>query len=165
LREAHAIAPQDLARVKLRVDKGSDTMCNIAMPSTALEAKFSLRFMGAAALAGADTSDLAFFRDEVTGDRALCALRDKVSVELVSDRPKMLAEVEIETKDGRVLRADHDAGVPGSDVEHQGKRLVAKFERLAEPVLGEARSRNLLRLLERVEEAPVADLMAACAKR
>ena len=164
LREAHAIGPQDLARVKLRVDKGSDTMCNIATPSTALEAKFSLRFMGAAALAGADTADLAFFRDEMTADQALCALRDKVSVELVSDRPKMLADVEIETKDGRVLRASHDSGVPGNDVELQGRRLVEKFERLAEPVLGKERCSNLVRLLERLEQTPVTDLMAACAK-
>ena len=164
LREAHAIEPQDLARVKLRVDKGSDTMCNIPNPRTALEAKFSLRFMGAAALAGADTSDLAFFEDEMTADPALCALRDKVSVELVSDRPKMLAEVVIETRDGRVVRANHDAGVPGTDVALQGRRLVAKFERLAEPVLGRERCGKLLGRLEQLEQTPIAELMAACAK-
>jgi 2-methylcitrate dehydratase PrpD len=150
--------------VKLRVETGSDAVCNIPNPRTALEAKFSLRFMGAAALAGADTSDLAFFKDATTADAALCALRDKVSVELVSNWPAMQAEVVIETKDGRVLRATHDAGVPGTDIQRQGRRLTAKFQRLVEPVLGEERCGKLLRLLERLDETPVADLMAACAK-
>ncbi|HYC47458.1 MAG TPA: MmgE/PrpD family protein [Burkholderiales bacterium] len=164
LREANAIRPEDVERVKLRVDKGADAMCNIPNPRTALEAKFSLRFMGAAALAGADTSDLAFFKDATTADATLCVLRDKVSVDFVSDRPKMVADVVIEMKDGRELRATHDAGVPLNDYAMQGRRLAAKFERLVEPVLGEARCGKLLRLLERLEDTLVADLMTACAK-
>ena len=164
LREANGLKPQDVARVKLRVEKGSDTVCNIPNPRTALEAKFSLRFMAAAALAGADTSDLEFFNDARTADAALCALRDKVSVELVTDWPGMQAEVVIETNDGRVHRVTHDAGVPGTDVALQGRRLVAKFERLAQPVLGSDRCGKLLRLLGRLDETPAADLMAACAK-
>lgn len=164
LREANAIAPQDIARMKLRVEKGSDAVCNIANPRTALEAKFSLRFMAAAALTGADTSDLAFFKDATTAEPALCALRDKVSVELVSDWPAMQAEVVMETKDGRVLRASHDAGVPGSDYEIQGRRLKAKFERLVDPVLGRERGAKILGLVDRLAQASVVDLMAACAK-
>jgi 2-methylcitrate dehydratase PrpD len=164
LREMHAIAPRDIARVKLRVEKGSDAVCNIPNPRTALEAKFSLRFMAAAALAGADTSDLAFFKDGTTADPALCALRDKVSVELVPEWPVMQAEVIVETNDGRVHRALQDAGVPGSDIALQGRRLAAKFGRLVEPALGKARCSELLQMLERVEQTPVDDLMAACAK-
>jgi 2-methylcitrate dehydratase PrpD len=164
LREANAIRSEDVERVTLHVDKGADAMCNIPTPRTALEAKFSLRFMGAAALAGADTSDLAFFEDATTADPALCALRDKVCVELVTGRPKMLAEVVVRMKDGRELRATHDAGVPLGDYALQGRRLDAKFQRLVEPVLGEAVCGRLLRLLGRVEDTPVADLMAACAK-
>lgn len=78
--------------------------------------------------------------------------------------PQMQAEVLIETNDGRALRATHDAGVAGTDYALQGRRLAAKFERLVEPVLGSERCGKLLRLLERVEQTPVADLMAACAK-
>ena len=164
LRETNGLRPQDVERVKLRVDKGADLMCNIPNPRTALEAKFSLRFMAASALAGADTSDLAFFTDERTAEPALCALRDKVSVDFATDRPKMVADVTVETKDGRTLRATLDSGVPGSDVADQGRRLLAKFERLAEPALGRERCTKLLRLLENVERTPVADLMAACGK-
>ena len=76
----------------------------------------------------------------------------------------MQAEVVVETNDGRELRATHDAGLPGTDYAAQARRLAAKFERLVEPVLGGERCGKLLRLLERVEQTPVADLMAACAK-
>jgi 2-methylcitrate dehydratase PrpD len=164
LREKNAIAPLDIARVKLRVEKGSDAVCNIPNPRTALEAKFSLRFMAAAALSGADTSDLAFFKDATTADPALCTLRDKVAVELVPEWPVMQAEVIVETHDGRVHRALQDAGVPGSDIALQGRRLAAKFERLVEPTLGKARCTQLLQLLEHLEQTPAGDLMAACAK-
>jgi 2-methylcitrate dehydratase PrpD len=164
LREANAIGPEDIARVKLRVEKGSDAVCNIPNPRTALEAKFSLRFMAAAALAGADTSDLAFFKDATTAEPALCAIRDQVSVELVSDWPVMQAEVVVETKDGRVLRASHDAGVPGSDYATQGRRLEAKFARLVDPVLGRERRGEILGFIERLEQTSVTDLMAACAE-
>ena len=163
LREANAVAPQDIERVTLRVEKGSDAVCNIPNPRTALEAKFSLRFMAAAALTGADTSDLAFFEDARTADPALCAVRDKVTVELVPEWPVMQAEVAIQTKDGRAIRTTIDAGLPGKDIAEQGRRLVAKFERLADPVLGKDRSDKLLRLLEKLEQTPVADLMRACA--
>ena len=163
LRETNGLRPQDVERLKLRVDKGADLMCNIPNPRTALEAKFSLRFMAAAALAGEDTSDLAFFTDARTADSTLCALRDKVSVDFASDRPKMIADVLVETKDGRTLRATVDSGVPGSDVAEQGRRLVQKFERLVEPVFGGERCARLLRLVGERERTSVAELMGACA--
>jgi 2-methylcitrate dehydratase PrpD len=164
LREKNGLRPQDVERVKLRVDKGADAMCNIPKPRTALEAKFSLRFMTAAALAGEDTSDLAFFTDERTAEPALCALRDKVSVDFATDRPKMIADVVVETKDGRTLSATLDSGIPGKDVAEQGRRLVSKFERLVEPALGSERCGKLKRLVASLESTPVADLMAACGK-
>lgn len=163
LRESSALDPQTIARVTVRVERGSDAVCNIASPQTALEAKFSLRFMTAAALAGADTADLAFFEDARTRDAGLCALRDKVTVELVDNWPMMQSEVVIELEDGRMLRAMHDAGIPGKDVAQQGRRLTGKFERLVEPVLGTERCGSLLRLLDAVERTAVAELMAACA--
>ena len=165
IRESHsnALAQDRIARVTVRVEPGADAVCNIPSPRTALEAKFSLRFMAAAALAGADTSDLAFFNDARTGDAALCALRDKVAVELVEDCPHMGADVAIELKDGRTLRATHDAGIPQRDYAHQGRRLKAKFERLAEPALGAERCRTLLQLTEALERTTVTELMAACA--
>jgi len=42
-----------------------------------------------------------------------------------------------------VFKASHDAGIPSADIAAQGERLVAKFDALAEPVLGAARAREL----------------------
>ena len=53
--------------------------------------------------------------------------------------------------DGSVLRASHDAGVPSADIAAQGERLAAKFDALAEPVLGAARARELRRAIERLD--------------
>jgi 2-methylcitrate dehydratase PrpD len=166
IRESHAnaLTADRIARVTVRVDKGSDAVCNIASPRTALEAKFSLRFMTAAALAGADTSDLAFFNDARTGDATLCALRDKVVVEFAEDSPHMGAEVAIDMNDGRKMRVAHDAGIPQKDYAQQGRRLQGKFERLVEPALGAERCRTLSRLIGTLERTSVAELMAACAK-
>ena len=46
-------------------------------------------------------------------------------------------------RDGRVVRASHDAGIPSADIAAQGERLAAKFDALAGPVLGAARAREL----------------------
>mgnify|MGYP003694134475 CR=1 FL=1 len=42
-----------------------------------------------------------------------------------------------------MLKAKHDAGIPSADIAAQGERLAAKFDALAEPVLGGPRSREL----------------------
>ncbi|MGZ5116913.1 MAG: MmgE/PrpD family protein [Burkholderiales bacterium] len=164
LRESASFTPEKIERVTVRVEQGSDAVCNIPVAKTALEAKFSLRFMTAAALAGSDTSDLAFYTDARTADPKLCALRDKVTVELVSGWPHMQGEVAVELKDGRTVRKTVDAGIPRNDYAEQAGRLTAKFERLVKPVLGEARCGNLLRLLSTVESTRSAELMAACTK-
>jgi 2-methylcitrate dehydratase PrpD len=164
LREAGAFKPSSIERVTVRVEEGADAVCNIPVAKTALEAKFSLRFMTAAALAGADTSDLAFYIDARTADPALCALRDKVRVELVPDWPNMQGEVIVELNDGRSVRRTVDAGIPGKDYAEQAQRLTAKFARLVEPVLGSAGCAALLRLLKSVDRISAAELMGACAK-
>ena len=163
LRDAHGVQAQNVARAIVRVEQGADAVCNIPAPTTALEAKFSLRLMTALALAGVDTSDLAAFSDAMTRDPALCALRDKVTVELVAGWPMMQTEVVVELADGGQLRAQHDAGIPERADAEQGRRLDAKFERLAGPVLGSDRMRALAQLLARLESVSAAELMAACA--
>ncbi len=163
LRETHRLLLQQLECVVVRGERGQDTICNIAAPRTALEAKFSLRFMAAAALAGADTADPGFYTDARAADPELCALRDKVRVELMDGGwPMVQGEVFVTLKDGRVLRAIHDAAVPDPDLARQGRRLAGKFERLATPVLGTARTARLLDAVEDLERRPVDDLLQLC---
>jgi len=163
LREENSLEPRSIERVTVRADEGAKTMCNIAAPTTGLEAKFSLRFMTAAGLLGADTAGFTLFEEANVRDAALCALRDRITVEFVNGRPRMQSDVIVELTDGGRLHATHDAGIPSSDYVQQGERVRAKFERLAEPVLGPARTRALLQSIEALEKTSVSDLMAACA--
>ena len=112
---------------------------------------------------GGDTAGFTLFEEANVRDAALCALRDRITVEFVNGRPRMQSDVIVELTDGGRLHATHDAGIPSSDYVQQGERVRAKFERLAEPVLGPARTRALLQSIEALEKTSVADLMAACA--
>jgi 2-methylcitrate dehydratase PrpD len=140
LKAAHAIAPEQVKSVRIRLDRACAGVCNIADPRTGLEAKFSLRFTMALALAGVDTSRLSVYADEATHDDAMTRLRDKVTVEFTSGWPITLTDVEIALDDGRVVTARHDSGVPARDVDDQGRRLEEKFTALVAPVLGAKRA-------------------------
>ena len=67
-------------------------------------------------------------------------------------------------KDGRTLEAHSNVGVPATDVELQGEKLEAKFHALAEPVIGRARTKTALGLLQRLDQLPnLKSLMEAVA--
>ena len=161
LREAHGVEPAMIKHAIVRVEQGSNGVCNIQNPRNGLEAKFSVRFMTALGLAAVDTSDLAVYSEATAAEPALCALRDRITVELVSGWTSMQTEIILELVDGRRLTAMTDAGVPATDFAGQGHRVTAKFERLVTPVLGASRSRDLLSLLQRLDQTGVDELMAA----
>jgi 2-methylcitrate dehydratase PrpD len=154
-REQQLAAPEEIARITLRLDKSCERVCNIAAPSDGLEAKFSLRQTVAMALAGVDTASLGAYSATTATDPALVALRDKVSLDFQDGWPQAAAEIEVALGDGRVLRASHDAGIPCPDIAGQDERLAAKFAALAGPVVGPARARELREMisgLDRLDE-------------
>src|SRR5579863_830006 len=120
VREEHALVPEQIARVTLRLDKSCERVCNIPAPSDGLEAKFSLRQTVAMALAGVDTASLGAYSAATATDPALVRLRDKVVLDFQDGWPQAAAEIEVALGDGRVLRAGHDAGIPCAYVANQG---------------------------------------------
>jgi 2-methylcitrate dehydratase PrpD len=165
LKAQHAIAPEQVQSVRIRVDRGCAGVCNIAEPRTGLEAKFSLRFTVALALAGADTSKLSVYSDAAAHDDALNRLRDRVTVEFASGWPITLAEVEIALDDGRVVATRHDAGVPARDVDDQGRRLEDKFSALVEPLIGVRRAEALRETIANLDRiGDVGDLARQCVR-
>jgi 2-methylcitrate dehydratase PrpD len=143
LRDAQGVKPDAIAAITLAVHRGSSRICNIPAPTDGLEAKFSLRQTVAMALAGIDTASLGAYSVATASDPGLMALRERVELDFRDDLPEAGAEMVITLRDGRVLRATHDAGIAMSDVAAQGERLAAKFDALAEPVLGGPRAREL----------------------
>src|SRR5205807_1463870 len=143
VREEHGLQPEQIARITLKLDRSCDRVCNIAAPTDGLEAKFSLRQTVAMALSGVDTASLGAYSAATATDPALVRLREKLALDFHDGWPQAAAELEVALVDGRVLKAKHDAGIPSADIAAQGERLAAKFDALAEPALGAARSREL----------------------
>ena len=71
------------------------------------------------------------------------ALRGLVAFEFRPELSHTDATVALRLRDGRVLTAHHDSGVPAPDLDVQAARLAAKFQVLAVPVLGAARAETL----------------------
>jgi len=166
LRESHALSPAAIARVTVTVNPYCDRICNIPAPTTGLESKFSLRQTASFALAGIETADPAVFDDAHACDPALVALRERVTVGFAEDVGQGCARVMVEMQDGRVVDAAHDAATPMQDLAAQRARLVAKFERLGSPVVGDARCREIIALVDALHTLPsVRPLAAACATR
>jgi 2-methylcitrate dehydratase PrpD len=164
LRE-QGVVPEEIAAIALSVHRGSDRICNIAAPTDGLEAKFSLRQTVAMAMSGVDTASLGAYGAATATDPALVALRQQVEFDFRDDCPEAAAELAVTLRDGRVLRASHDAGIPSADVAAQGERLAAKFDALAGPVLGAARTRELRQAIERLDALPDAGEIARLAAR
>ncbi len=164
LRRQHNLMPDSIARIRLRLDETCDRICNIPAPRTGLEAKFSLRLTTAMALAGVDTGGLNSYSEVTAADPTLVALRDKVEFDFRSGRPNTIADLELVLTDGRQVATSHDSGVPASNIDEQGDRLKEKFSSLAEPILGGAKTRDLIGEIGRFEElSDLRAMMRLCA--
>ncbi|TWB47173.1 MmgE/PrpD family protein [Nitrospirillum viridazoti] len=153
---AQGLEPTDVRRVRLTVDAGADRMCNIAAPTTGTEAKFSLRFVAALALSGADTGRPGLFTDAVTARPDLVALRDRVTVAFgPADWPADLTAVEVTLADGSRREARCDTSLIGADDD----RLRAKFLHLAD-TLPDGFAQRLAEQVAGIEA--VTDLRALC---
>jgi 2-methylcitrate dehydratase PrpD len=154
LREQHGFTPDQVERIDVRLEESCDRICNIPTPRTGLEAKFSLRLTTAMGLAGIDTSRLSTYSEAVAADPVLIGLRDKVSLDFRTGIPNTFTEIELSLQNGAKFTARHDAGIPATDVAHQGTRLEAKFAALVDPVLGTARTTRLIADIGRLDSLP-----------
>jgi 2-methylcitrate dehydratase PrpD len=157
--------PERVKKIMLRLDAAADKVCNIANPTTGLEAKFSLRQTVAMALTGVNTASLEAYNAEITQEPRIKALRDKVDLDFRTEWPHALAEMAIQLDDGTTIEARHDSGIPWADVAKQRTALETKFDGLVTPVLGAARAKRLHDAIDRIDTlADVGDLARASAK-
>ena len=161
IREGHAIRPDQIAAITLRVDQATDRVCNIAAPRTGLEAKFSLRLTAAMALAGHETGRLDLYNQTTVNDPELVALRDRVVIDFQQGWSYTRAEMDISLFDQTTRHATHDAGIPATDIAQQGRRLEEKFLALASPVLGETQAHTLRDAILRLDTAANLDTITA----
>lgn len=164
---ADGLVPGAVRQATVRVAQSADAMCNIQNPRSGLEAKFSLRFMTAAALLGLDTAGLDTTYSEATcADAKLVAMRDKVKINLMQSpwpQHTLKAEVMVETTGRQRLEAAYDASVPETDLRAQGEKLNTKFSKLAGDVIGAARADALQKQISQLETNSAKVLLAASA--
>jgi 2-methylcitrate dehydratase PrpD len=159
LRDDHELTPEAITGITLRLDASCERVCNIPAPVDGLQSKFSLRQTVAMALAGVNTARLGAYSSGNAHDPALVSLRERIEIDWQDNWPQTLSELEIELADGNRLSTRHDAGIPAGDIADQGRRLAAKFDALAEPLLGAARTRELRETIAGLDRLPdVADL-------
>lgn len=162
---AIGVDPLDILDVEVQVARGLDGICGIEDPQTGLELKFSLRGVTTLALFGTDTTDPATFSDSWKPDDRYRGLHRRVRIRYVDGLSDYQARVTARTGQGQTLRqvADASAGCPPAS---GWSRLTAKFRRLAAPVVGSARTDEIVRFVHDSDgNAPIASLLALCRLR
>jgi 2-methylcitrate dehydratase PrpD len=158
------VAPDDIEEAEVRVDPGVLDVAGIEEPRTGLEGKFSLRATIALAFLGDDTTDPATYTDSRMTDADLVALRDRVHVVAVDSVRRATASLRVRTRGGLELQTEHDSTTPEDDLDRQHRRLVAKFNGLALPLLGAERTQSVVDAVDRLDElASIRELTRLCA--
>ena len=126
-------------------------MCNIEKPTTGLEAKFSLRFTAAMAMAGIDTSSISIFTDKLTQQPELIALADKVRVTAHAS-PKPESVVTLTLLNGETHTEAVNVAIPMTDLNAQWEKLERKFHTLVDSRLGSEVADDLVKYCKTLDE-------------
>lgn len=164
LRRQYGIESKKIKNVLLHANTSCNKICNIEKPKTALETKFSLRLASAFALAGIETASPAVYNETNAAAPELVNLRDKVKVMFTQDLHLSESHMSVELIDGQHLEAQHDSGIPETDIAAQGSRLEAKFHALVAPFLSEERVTRILQVISELDALrSMSDLTKWCA--
>jgi 2-methylcitrate dehydratase PrpD len=143
LRNAHAIAPESIAKVDLKVHSLVLELTGKKTPQSGLEGKFSVFHSCAAGLiqgrAGEDE-----YHDSFVRRADVIALRDKVGAVVDPGIDEDQVDVTITLHDGRRLHLFVEHAIGSSHNPLTDAMLERKFRSLVEPVLGEACVTQLL---------------------
>jgi 2-methylcitrate dehydratase PrpD len=157
IREIKARRPftvDEVEAVELVVSDKLPDVCGIPEPTTGVEGMFSIRYAASLALMDRGSGPDAF-TDEAVRDPVMIAARERISV-IPVDRIASTGkptEVTVRLKGGEVHTACLDALIVAADDElgAQWARLERKFRELVVPLLGEARSKELVGLVRRID--------------
>ncbi|GAB3031595.1 MmgE/PrpD family protein [Natronobiforma cellulositropha] len=156
--DEYDLEPDDVRSVDVFGSKNAAQILKHPNPQTGLEAKFSLPYTVAHALADGDVG-LSAFDDERVGDPALETLRERVTFHVDPDLPynSQDATVRIRTDDGEFERTVTDSygrSGGGHDLAVDDDRLRAKFLECTRSVVDEAAA---LAVFDRLEDLRTVD--------
>ncbi len=154
LRKTHSLSVDSLKRFEVYIPPRYLDICNVLEPRTANEAKFSVRFVCALALAGKRTDAIGVFSEEMLSDPIVRDLMSKITIMGDGDLPDAGARViaRVQGPEGLAERsAVADLGRAESDYHYQGRRLEEKFFALTCPVIGALHAKKIVDMVTAVE--------------
>ena len=163
LRAEHHPDPNRIARVAIQASPGAMALCNNRNPGDEMQAHVSLHHWTALAFIRGTARVQDMDTDTAVRDPALRAFQDKVEARLSPGMAADQSEVTITMTDGatHMRRIEHGIGSrlnPMSDAD-----LERKFAGLCEPVVGVARTRDLIAKTWGVASLPDAGELARAA--
>lgn len=156
---ARPLAPEKVARMRLRTSPRWLSVCDIKAPRTGLEVKFSYVWLAGMVLRGMATGNDRTYTDALADDAALAAFAQRVEVlpdESVGDQE---AAGELELASGERIPLAHDLGVR-IPVETLRARLADK----ARDILGAGPAGELEELIAGLSAASARDIGAFLAR-
>lgn len=156
LRAEYGLQPDDIERVEVRTYAAALEICGNAVPRSAFEAKFSIPYCLAAALANGHVAPSVFASDNLN-DFEQRKLMARVTPILDPEReaafPKQRsATVVITTRDGQTLERFRPTRKGDPDDPLSNSELSSKFHVLVDPILGEAPAKSLEEMLWNLED-------------
>ncbi|MGE3619763.1 MAG: MmgE/PrpD family protein [Acidimicrobiia bacterium] len=135
LRREHGWEPGEVTAIEVSVPAPLLSVCNIAVPTSGLEGKFSLAFTAGLAAEGRPTGP-ATFVDEVVAEPRLRELVGATTVTAGPDDHTHGVRVALRDGTSRTTTGGFEEPVPDDGLDDQWARLATKFAQLAGPVLG-----------------------------
>ena len=136
--------PGEIEEVVVTANASIEGVCNIPVPDTGLEMKFSLRYAVAMALAGFDTASPEAYADARVKAVAQLPFIDRIRVELDAQLPRTFSRVQVRLRSGQAWSEASDSGTPAVDLGYQRARLIAKFNELLAPRLDASRRHRFI---------------------
>jgi len=159
LKSTNGLQPEVIDSIGVLVSPTALSICRYPRPETGLQCKFSLPAMVAMAALGRDTASADAYTDSLVADPQLVSLMGRVSVAADPQLASACARVVVSLKGGSTLEATRDAGAPAHSLETQKRRVQAKFESLASPLVGNAGALATVKMIDRLEEQSSIELL------
>jgi 2-methylcitrate dehydratase PrpD len=158
LQKRMRVAVKDIERVRVATYKAGLEVAHYEEPRTPAEARFSMKYVVASALAHGSVR-LAAFEPKRLDDAATRDLMRRIDVELDRELDatfpsQRAARVAIAARDGRREELLQPTRVGDPDLPFSDRQLEEKYLELAGPVIGEAKARALLERLWTLEQIP-----------
>lgn len=126
LMEATSYDPGAISKVEVAIEPQYLSVCCIPKPSTATEAKFSIKYMCALTLLGHSTTASASFESDMLSNDKITNLMAKINITSDPLLPRANAGVKITNRDGNNLSHTFNANSPESDMDRQELKIRSK---------------------------------------